>query len=76
MPHTYIITVTHNGETVLIYPRPTGREQLSHGMDFNEVCQRIGTMVMSAGISSITVYRDGQIYRQAEVAAQNLETER
>lgn len=75
--HFYIVTVTHNGEQVQVYPpRPKPDELSDPGIDWHEVCQRIGTMVMSNGITSITVNRDGQSYRSVKVTTHNDETER
>lgn len=74
MIHFYTITVIHNGDTVQVYPRQTGCREA--GVNYVEVCQRIGTMVMSAGITSITVNRDEQLYRSVEVTAHNDEIER
>lgn len=75
--HFYVITVTHNGKTVQVYPQPPKPDELADpGIDFEQVCQRIGTMVMSAGITSLTVNRDGQLYRSMEVTAHSDETER
>lgn len=59
--HQYKITVIHQGREVQVYPR--NREP---GTSFEEVCKRIGMMVMSERIELVTVYRDGELYRQYE----------
>lgn len=76
MIHLYRVTVTHNGETVQVYPQQTGRGQLDSGVKFDEVCKRIGMMVMSSDITSINVYRDNELHRSAEVTAHSEMTER
>jgi hypothetical protein len=35
---------------------------------YRHLCQRIGEMIMSSGISSVDVYRDGEQYRYALVS--------
>jgi hypothetical protein len=68
MIHFYKVTVTHNNETVQVYPQRPGPDELPNpGIDIEEACQRIGTMVMSAGITSINVYRDDELYRSVVV---------
>lgn len=59
----YKVLVTHLGQTVRAYPTAKDTDASS----FEETCKRIGMMVMSSGISNITVYRDGQVYRNVEV---------
>jgi len=62
MSHQCKITVVHNGETVQVYP-----QKRETGYNLDEICKRIGMMVMSNGITDITVYRDGEVYRQCTV---------
>lgn len=68
MIHFYKVIVTHNDDTVQVYPqRPKPDELPDPGIDFEQVCQRIGVMVFSAGITSIKVYRDDELYRSMSV---------
>jgi hypothetical protein len=76
MIHLYRVIVTHNGEMVQVYPQQTGRGLLDPGVKFEEVCQRVGMMVMSSGITSIKVYRDDELHRSAEVTMHSEITER
>lgn len=59
----YRVIVNHNGEEVQVYP-----QRLTRGdTNLEDVCIRIGMMVMSNGIECITVYRDGEVYRTVNV---------
>lgn len=61
--HHYRVVVDHNGDMIQVYPQ--GRERFDASLD--DACKRIGMMVMAENIESITVYRDGEIYRQCVV---------
>lgn len=63
MNHT--ITVVYNGDTVQVYP--TKRES---GYNFEEICKRIGMMLLLITISEITVYRNGRVHRQCIVKSE------
>lgn len=63
--NNHTITVIHNGNSVKVYP--VKREA---GYNFDEICKRIGMMVMSSGITEITVYRNGRIHRQCTVKSE------
>ncbi len=71
MSHVYKINVIHNGETVQVYP-----QQPRYDSNFEDVCKRIGMMVMSSGITTISVYRDDKLHRTAEVTMHSDFTER
>lgn len=63
--NNHTITVIHNGNSVTVYP--VKREV---GYNFDEICKRIGMMVMSSGITEITVYRNGRVHRQCVVKSE------
>ena len=66
------ITVIHNGEQVDVFPTSRSRIRgYENDTSFEDVCKRIGMMVMSNGIAEITIYRDGQTYRTAQVTQHN-----
>jgi hypothetical protein len=63
--NTCIITAIHNGDTVQVYP-----VKRDAPYNFEEVCKRVGVMVMSSGITEVTVYRNGKVHRQCIVKSE------
>ncbi len=60
--HRYKVTVIHNNQLVQVYP-----QRRESGASFEDVCKRIGMMVLAESVRDIRVYRDEQEYRVCQV---------
>ena len=60
--HQYKIMVTFNNSPVQVYPKRN-----ESGANFEDVCKRVGMMVMAEDITDIVVWRDDQEYRVCQV---------
>jgi len=62
----YTITVIHNGDPVQVYPPQSGRVI----DEWKAIYRCIGAMVMSNGITELTVYRDGAVFRHCTITGE------
>ncbi len=63
----WCVRALNQDKWVHVYPTPRDRSDTS----FDEVAKRIGMMVLAERIERVTVYRDGEVYRQIVVQSVN-----